>query len=130
MQPEGPVDEARLEAHRWLATAEEDLLGATAMLERDDVAPRLACFLAQQAAEKALKARLIGRGIAFPRLHDLLALRALSGRAHPPGSTSRPRGALRVGRRSPVPGRSPRCDSRGGAHGGRRCACNPRHSAW
>lgn len=76
MQPDGPVVEAQLEARRWLATAEEDLLGATAILERDDVAPRLACFLAQQAAEKALKARLIARGIAFPRIHDLLALRA------------------------------------------------------
>ena len=30
MQPEGSVDEARLEARRWLATAEEDQLGATA----------------------------------------------------------------------------------------------------
>lgn len=38
MQPDGPVVEARLEARRWLATAEEDLLGATAMLERDDAA--------------------------------------------------------------------------------------------
>jgi HEPN domain-containing protein len=85
VQPEGPADEARLEARRWLATAEEDLLGATAMLERDDVAPRLACFLAQQAAEKALKARLIGRGIAFPRIHDLLALRALLGTGAPAG---------------------------------------------
>lgn len=113
MQPEGPVDEARLEAHRWLATAEEDLLGATAMLERDDVAPRLACFLAQQAAEKALKARLIGRGIAFPRPHDLLALRALSGRAHPPGSTmppsrSSPRGPSKPGTRAISPMRQPR----------------------
>jgi len=77
VQPDDPGHEAQLVARRWLATAEEDLLGATAMLERDDVAPRLACFLAQQAAEKALKARLIARGIAFPRIHDLLALRAL-----------------------------------------------------
>jgi HEPN domain-containing protein len=74
---DGPTDEARLEAIRWLTTAEEDLHGAAAVLERDDVVPRLACFLAQQAAEKALKARLIANGIAFPRIHDLLALRAL-----------------------------------------------------
>lgn len=46
MQPDDPFVEAQLEARRWLAIAEEDLLGATAMLERDDVAPRLACFLA------------------------------------------------------------------------------------
>lgn len=77
MGPDDPVHEARLEARRWLTTAEGDLHGATAMLERDDVAPRLACYLAQQAAEKGLKARLIAHGIAFPRIHDLLALRAL-----------------------------------------------------
>jgi HEPN domain-containing protein len=77
LEPDGPTDEAQLEARRWLATAEGDLHGATAILERDDVAPRLACYLAQQAAEKGLKARLIAHGIAFPRIHDLLALRAL-----------------------------------------------------
>jgi len=77
VEPDDPTDEAQLEALRWLSTAEEDLHGAAAMLDRDDVAPRLACFLAQQAAEKALKARLIAHGIAFPRIHDLLALRAL-----------------------------------------------------
>ena len=46
-------------------------------MERSDVAPRLACFLAQQAGEKALKARLMQGGVPFPRIHDLLALRAL-----------------------------------------------------
>lgn len=65
------------EARRWLSLAREDLEGAEMMLARDDVAPRLACFLAQQAAEKAIKARLIRHGVAFARIHDLLALRAL-----------------------------------------------------
>lgn len=64
------------EARRWLAPGQGDLHGAEAMLERDDVAPRLACFLAQQAAEKAIKARLINFDVHFPRIHDLLALRA------------------------------------------------------
>jgi len=36
VQPDDPGHEAQLVARRWLATAEEDLLGATAMLERDD----------------------------------------------------------------------------------------------
>lgn len=76
-----PRDRARAdsiaEARRWLALADDDLHGAEAMLERDDVAPRLACFLAQQAAEKAMKARLIRFDTRFPRIHDLLALRAL-----------------------------------------------------
>jgi hypothetical protein len=34
-------DDALAEARRWLALAEDDLNGAVAMLERDDVAPRL-----------------------------------------------------------------------------------------
>ena len=65
------------ESRRWLRLAKDDLLGAGALLERDDVAPRIACFLAQQAAEKAIKASLTRRGIDFPRTHDLVALRAL-----------------------------------------------------
>ena len=35
------------------------------------------CFDAQQAAEKALKAVLIGRGIEFPYVHDLARLLSL-----------------------------------------------------
>jgi hypothetical protein len=38
VQPERPVDEARLEAHRWLAIAEEDLLGATLAVGHGDTA--------------------------------------------------------------------------------------------
>jgi HEPN domain-containing protein len=65
------------EANRWLRQAHDDLFGARAMLDRDDVAPRLACFLAQQAAEKAFKARLTALAKAFPRVHDLITLRSL-----------------------------------------------------
>lgn len=54
--PSDRPDELLAEAHRWLRQAQDDLFGARAMLDRDDVAPRLACFLAQQAAEKAIKA--------------------------------------------------------------------------
>lgn len=81
MPPDRTSGDAIAEARRWLSLAEEDLRGARAILEREDVAPRLACFLAQQAAEKSIKARLIMRGTGFPRIHDLLALRALL----PPG---------------------------------------------
>src|SRR5207244_968745 len=35
------------------------------------------CFHTQQAAEKAIKARLIRRGIAFPYIHDLAQLLTL-----------------------------------------------------
>jgi len=36
-------DDALTEARRWLTLGQDDLHGALAMLERDDVAPRLAC---------------------------------------------------------------------------------------
>ncbi len=42
-----------------------------------DLPPRLACFHAQQAAEKALKATLVTAGTPVPRTHDLVALVAL-----------------------------------------------------
>jgi HEPN domain-containing protein len=45
------------------------------------------CFDAQQAAEKAIKAVLIARGVAFPPMHDLARLVTLleeSGEAIPP----------------------------------------------
>ncbi len=48
------------EAHRWLAQARHDA-EAAALNAREGYAA-LACFLAQQAAEKALKAYLYARG--------------------------------------------------------------------
>lgn len=66
----------RSEALRWLAYAEEDLRAAE-ILQREGASPRQACFLAQQAAEKALKGVLVRLGIEFPKTHDLMALRGL-----------------------------------------------------
>lgn len=43
----------------------------------EDGIPRHACWLAQQAAEKAIKAILVLLQIDFPRSHDLDRLRAL-----------------------------------------------------
>lgn len=68
----------RLEdVQRWLLYARDDLAAAQAAVGRWGAAPRLACWLAQQAAEKALKAVLIFLDIDFPRRHDLDALRNL-----------------------------------------------------
>ena len=36
----------------------------------------LACFLAQQCAEKYLKGRLVAEGMAFDKIHDLVRLLA------------------------------------------------------
>ena len=62
---------------RWLRYAEEDLITAETLLRQLHVPPRQACWCAQQAAEKALKAVLIFLEIDFPRTHDLDALQNL-----------------------------------------------------
>jgi HEPN domain-containing protein len=53
----------------WLERARSDLALARAALTMLDVLLEDACFHAQQCAEKALKALLMERGIAFPRTH-------------------------------------------------------------
>lgn len=58
-------------AERWFRLAEEDLAAARLILDSGGVALRVACFLAQQAAEKALKAGLITLAVEFPKIHDL-----------------------------------------------------------
>lgn len=67
-----------VETRRWLRYAHEDLLAAEATLKQEDMLPRHACWLAQQAAEKAIKAVLVFLQIDFPRRHDLDALRKLA----------------------------------------------------
>ncbi len=69
------LDPAAREAGRWLRFSEEDLDVALRLLSGRPPAPRHACWLAQQAAEKALKAALILEGMEFPFTHDLDALR-------------------------------------------------------
>jgi HEPN domain-containing protein len=69
--------EALAETRRWLRYAHEDLIAARALLDDSDFMPRHACWLAQQAAEKTLKAVLVLLQIDFPRRHDLDALRNL-----------------------------------------------------
>ncbi len=67
----------RAEAGRWLRYAAEDLAAAEAALRGTAFAPRHACWLAQQAAEKAIKAALVFLQIDFPWVHDLDVLRNL-----------------------------------------------------
>lgn len=62
------------EVGRWLRFAGSDLRGAEALLGREDVLPYLACFHAQQAAEKAIKGTLIFLQIDFPKTHNLILL--------------------------------------------------------
>jgi len=65
------------EAQRWLAYARSDCDAAHALLRDPDHYPRQVCFLAQQAAEKALKAVLVLLEIEFPFTHDLDRLREM-----------------------------------------------------
>ena len=65
------------EIRRWLRFAREDLEAVEALLGEADFIPRHACWLAQQAAEKALKAALVSQRVHFPFRHDLDALRNL-----------------------------------------------------
>jgi HEPN domain-containing protein len=58
----------------WIGHARSDLALARLGRDADDVLPAQVCFHAQQAAEKALKAVLVHRGVDFPRTHDLEAL--------------------------------------------------------
>ena len=65
------------EARRWLRFSEEDLDVALRLLSSSPSAPRHACWLSQQATEKALKAALVLEEVEFPFTHDLDALRNL-----------------------------------------------------
>ncbi|WP_226951983.1 HEPN domain-containing protein [Pyrobaculum calidifontis] len=56
----------------WLDDAEDDLAAAKELYRAGRFAK--ACFLAQQAAEKALKALLIKRGGVYERTHSVVTL--------------------------------------------------------
>ncbi len=64
------------ESGRWIRFAHEDLEIAQLIVTQSSVS-RAACFHAQQAAEKALKALLIARGRDFPKTHELFGLSRL-----------------------------------------------------
>jgi HEPN domain-containing protein len=64
------------DAHTWLKFAAADLAAARLLRSDDQVPSRIACFHAQQAAEKALKAVLISYGTAFRKTHDVVVLAA------------------------------------------------------
>jgi HEPN domain-containing protein len=75
-----PRAESTIVVAAWLAKADGDL-GTTRTLLRDrhDTVPWAACFHAQQAAEKYLKAVLAAVGTEPPYSHNLMALHAATG---------------------------------------------------
>lgn len=64
----------REEAQRFLRLAKRDQTAFAALLNTPAVDVAVACFHAQQAAEKALKAVMCLHGMEFRRTHDLEAL--------------------------------------------------------
>ena len=61
-------------ARQWLAKGQNDLLNADNNLNAEQVPLDTVCFHCQQAAEKMLKAFLVGNGHPHPFTHDLLLL--------------------------------------------------------
>lgn len=73
---------ALTDARRWLRFAEEGLAQARVIAGQSQFQPRHAAWLAQQAAEKAIKAVLVAANTRFPRTHDLDALLLLTDPHH------------------------------------------------
>ena len=69
-----PAAVAHEQARRWLRWAAEDLVAARHSAADTEVAPRVACSLAQQAAEKAIKALVVSSDLDPPKTHNLLRL--------------------------------------------------------
>jgi len=67
-------DELLREVRRWRQYMLEDMDQAQRLIEQEEFTPRHAAWLAQQAAEKALKAVLVCQQIEFPFTHNLNAL--------------------------------------------------------
>lgn len=61
-------------AREWLEKADEDFRFAEANLRDGSGFYAQLCFHFQQAAEKYLKAYIIGKGLPFDRVHDLVHL--------------------------------------------------------
>jgi HEPN domain-containing protein len=62
------------EVASWLSILEDDLRVARLALQQDVPIVGPACFHAQQAAEKSLKALMVALDMEVPRSHDVLAL--------------------------------------------------------
>ena len=73
----GRGDPVTEQAMRWLDRAKQDLRAARNQMTTDPPELAWACFIAQQTAEKSLKAALVLEGVAPPRTHDLNELRDL-----------------------------------------------------
>jgi len=102
--------QAEAAAAWWLRTALGDLAAARMILRHDGLPPRLAAYLAQQAAEKALKATIALDGTEPPWTHDVVLLRERAPQAVQAATTSIDVVRLSIARtaaRYPEPGDQP-----------------------
>ena len=76
-------------ARSWLLKAQSNFANARLVLDQGD-AYDTACFHAQQAAEKCLKAVLAANGREILRIHDLVALRDEIRKDHPGWALAEP----------------------------------------
>ena len=67
-------DSHEAECLEWVKRGEWDWRSAHLLFEAEAPVPETACYHAQQAVEKILKAFLISRRAAAPRTHNLVAL--------------------------------------------------------
>lgn len=75
----------------WVEKAEEDWIAMLRLYRaRKDPSYNIACFLAQQCAEKYLKSRLVEGGVTFPKTHDLQVLLTLLQPIEPGWATLQP----------------------------------------
>lgn len=65
------------ESSEWIRYSREDLSAARALLLHEEGSARGVVSMAQQAAEKAIKAAMISERTEVPRSHDLRSLRGL-----------------------------------------------------
>lgn len=80
MSPKKPHYPKKIPGHpnEWICHAESDIRLARLGIEDESVYLGQICFHAQQAAEKAIKAVLLFRGIDFPLIHDIEELLVLA----------------------------------------------------
>lgn len=71
------MSDAAPESGDWFAKAAEDLVMARRAMDPSAPLPSMACYYAQQCAEKHLKGFLAARGVAFRFVHDLVYLTQL-----------------------------------------------------
>lgn len=92
---------------QWLERARDDLRSAEAHHSNASLSAATTCWLAQQAAEKAIKAQLVRAQVEFPFTHDLAVLSRLLAEPLAAADLDELVGLAKVAADSRYPGDSP-----------------------